>query len=131
ESGRHRQPELSGDGSDPTTLGQQGSDGFLVRREGAWPSKLDSVPPGGPQAGFDAVLDDGPLEFGDGHENTQLQAACRVVVARVDSLAGTDERDAMRRQFRHQLGQMRKTATKPVQLKTDDHVKAPPSNVSH
>ena len=122
---------MSGDGPGSKALSQQGPHSVLVGRQGAWTSEFDSVLPGSPQAGSNAVLDDGSLEFGDSHQNTQLQPSGRVVVARVDTLAGTDKRDAMRRQFRHQLRQMRKTAAKPVQFETDDDVKAPPTHVCH
>src|SRR5439155_22629267 len=112
-------------------FGEKSPDGLAVNAVARRPPQADASRFGGPQSRVDPFADDFPLELGHGHQDAQLQPACRVVVASVDPLTRADGRDAMRSQFGHQLGQMRQAAAKPVQLEADNDIQTTTPNVGH
>ena len=110
-------------------FGEKSPDRLAVDAVGRWPPQADASRLGCPQSRIDPFADYFPLELRHGHQDAQLQPACRVVVARVDPLTCADERDAMRRQLCHELRQMRQAATKPVQLVNCDCIDAALSRI--
>ena len=128
---RQRKPQDSPNCPNAFPFGAKSADRLAVDIVARRPPQADASRFGGPQSCIDPFPDDFALEFRHGHQDTQLQPACRVVVARVDPLTRANERHAMRGQLRYQLGEMRQASAKPVQLEADNHVQTPPPNVGH
>ena len=86
DAGR-RHLQLTGDGPKAKPLGLELPDFDGAAIDGSRATKLNTTGLGSHQPGVHALLDDAALEFGDRHQDAQLEPPSRVVVGSVDALA--------------------------------------------
>src|SRR5688572_28788668 len=87
-----RDPKLARNRTNPQPGTSQIEDLAPVSLDRIRPTKLHAARPGGLHAGLYALPNNLALELRHSHQNIQLQPANWVIAARVDSLAGADQR---------------------------------------